>query len=230
MSDMDDAQKPRRRFSYADVMSTLAVFLVIAGGTALAAALPKDSVKSATVKDEALKTKDLKDGKAVGGADVIDESLSGSDLAGNSLSGADIDEASLGQVPAALLGGFGRTGAMGSCNPDTGGTYATCASVTLNLPRPTRVLLIGRITAFGNSDGGRGRCVLVTVPGGVVPNTTVTPLVVDDAASEDVPVAGVTDVLPAGSTLFALDCNQEEGPTQFAYTEATVTAVAISPD
>ncbi len=69
-----------RHFNYSNVMSTLAVFLVIAGGSAFAAALKSNSVKSSTIKDNAIKSKDLKDGKAVGSSDVIDDSLTGTDI------------------------------------------------------------------------------------------------------------------------------------------------------
>ena len=77
---------PRRHFTYANVMSTLAVFLVVAGGTAMAAAVKssKDiapqAVLNSDVKKESLKSNRLKDGKAVKGADVIDDSLSGDDI------------------------------------------------------------------------------------------------------------------------------------------------------
>ena len=64
----------RRHFNYSNVMSTLSVFLVIAGGTALAASVPKNSVKSKSVKDNSLQGKDVKD---------------------NSLKGADVEEATL---------------------------------------------------------------------------------------------------------------------------------------
>ena len=70
----------RSRLTYANVISTLALFLVLAGGTAVAAKLQSNSVKSGTVKDNALKSKDLKDNKAVGSADVIDNSLTGDDI------------------------------------------------------------------------------------------------------------------------------------------------------
>ena len=88
--------------TYANVMSTLAVFLVVAGGSAFAAStITANSVKSKTVKDNSLKSVDLRDGKAVSTDDVIDASLSGTDLADNSLTGDDVDEATLGQVPQA---------------------------------------------------------------------------------------------------------------------------------
>jgi hypothetical protein len=85
----DRGHKPRR-LSYANLMSTVSVFLVVAGGTAFAATtLSANSVNSKTVKDNALKSVDLKDGKAVSTEDVIDDSLTGTD----------INESTLGQVP-----------------------------------------------------------------------------------------------------------------------------------
>ncbi len=85
----DQSDRRPRRFSYANLMSTLAVFLVVAGGTAMAASLAPNSVNSKSIKDNAVKTIDLKDGKAVTTDDVVDDSLTG----------VDIDESSLGQVP-----------------------------------------------------------------------------------------------------------------------------------
>jgi hypothetical protein len=102
--------------SYANVMSTLAVFLVVAGGSAFAAStITADSINSKTVKDNSLKSKDLKDGKAVSTDDVIDASLSGTDVADNSLTGDDVDESTLAQVPdAAKLGGKASTSFLAS--------------------------------------------------------------------------------------------------------------------
>jgi hypothetical protein len=110
-----EAQEMFKR-SYANVMSTLAVFLVVAGGTAFAASsLAPDSVKSKTVKDNSLKSIDLKDGKAVSTDDVIDGSLTGTDIADASLTGDDVDETTLGQVPdSANLQGRGAASFLSS--------------------------------------------------------------------------------------------------------------------
>jgi hypothetical protein len=87
--------------NYANLMSTLAVFLVVAGGTAFAAT----TINSKAVKDNSLKSIDLKDGKAVSGVDVIDGSLTGDD----------IDETTLGQVPdSANLQGRGAASFLSS--------------------------------------------------------------------------------------------------------------------
>lgn len=64
----------RGKLTYANVMSTIAVFLAMGGGGfAVAAALDKDSVKSKQVKDESLVSKDLKNGAAVDAEDLVPE-------------------------------------------------------------------------------------------------------------------------------------------------------------
>lgn len=91
----------RRHFSYANVMSTLAVFLVVAGGTALAAKvnsskdIAKESIKNSDVQKETLKSDRLKDGKAVKGDDVVDGSITGTDVTDESIAGIDITDASI---------------------------------------------------------------------------------------------------------------------------------------
>jgi hypothetical protein len=102
--------------TYANVMSTLAVFLVVAGGSAFAAStFTANSINSKTVKDNSLKSKDLKDGKAVSTDDVIDASLTGTDVADDSLTGDDVDESTLAQVPdSAKLDGKASTSFLSS--------------------------------------------------------------------------------------------------------------------
>ena len=81
------------RITYANVVSTLALFGVIAGGSAMA--LPgkqtvqaddfkKNAVKAAAVKKNAIRGAEIKDG-AVKGADVADEGLAYRDLGSNSV-------------------------------------------------------------------------------------------------------------------------------------------------
>jgi hypothetical protein len=77
--------RSRIRITYANVMSTIAVFVVLSGGTAIAAGVTPNSVKSASVQNNSLVSADLKDGKGVTGVDVKD----------NSVTGADVDEGSL---------------------------------------------------------------------------------------------------------------------------------------
>ncbi len=167
----------------------------------------------------------------LGGSDVIDGSLSGGDLASDTVSGDDIAESTLGQVPSALLGGFGRTGTVGSCDPEST-TFITCATTgVINVPPGARALVLGRVRARAeiDADSGRGNCRLGTSSIGAVPNGKFFISVGDDAGTSDsVSLAGITPPLPAGSTLFGLDCNQEQISGAIQYDEASATVLLIS--
>lgn len=86
----------RERLTYANVMSSLAVFLVLGGATAFAASkigakdLKAGAVKTSKIAKEAVTTAKLRN-NAVNGAKVLDGSLTGSD----------INLATLGTVPKA---------------------------------------------------------------------------------------------------------------------------------
>jgi hypothetical protein len=91
------------RPSPALVLSIAALFVALSG---TAVALKANSVASRHIEDNTIKSEDIRDGKGVNGADVVDASLTGADVASggltgadvasNSLTGADIDEHSLG--------------------------------------------------------------------------------------------------------------------------------------
>lgn len=99
----------RRHLTSANVLSTLAVFLVLTGGTALAVGLPKNSVTGASVKNNSLRSADLADGSGVSGADVTDGSLGGADFGNGSVPG--------GKLGAGLLGAADlAAGAVGSAD------------------------------------------------------------------------------------------------------------------
>jgi len=76
----------RSRLTYANVVSTLCLFILLGGGAWAAA-----KIDSGDVKDNSLKSVDLKDGKGLKNADVAPDGLSGSA----------INESSLAQVPSA---------------------------------------------------------------------------------------------------------------------------------
>ena len=131
----------RRHLTYANVMSTLAMFLVVAGGTALAASVKKNSVSSNSIKDNAVLSKDLKNGKAVASSDVKDNSLSASDVKDGSLTGDDIADGSIatddlgdGSVISNNLGTITRFSKVGSvpANSETG-VVATCPAGSIAL-------------------------------------------------------------------------------------------------
>jgi hypothetical protein len=75
----------RKRLSYANVMSSLAVFLVLGGGAAFAAGhLAKNSVGPKQLKKNAVTARNIKK-NAVNGAKVKDASLTGRDIVASTL-------------------------------------------------------------------------------------------------------------------------------------------------
>lgn len=89
----------RKRLTYANVMSSIAVFLVIGGATAFAA-LGKNSVGSKQLKKNAVTAKKIKK-NAVTGAKIKKNAITGAKVKDASLTGVDIDLAKLGTVPSA---------------------------------------------------------------------------------------------------------------------------------
>lgn len=211
----------RERLTYANVVSTLTLFMFLGTGTAYATHL---IVNSSDVVDESLVSADLKNGAAVRATDVVS----------NALTGGTINESTLAQVPSATLGGLGRTAATGddsiACDPE-GSAYVRCVSLTIRLPAPARVLLNGRIGAAGEwgSNAGAAWCRW----GGVVTSGTVNSWVNGYPDERDLSLVGLTGAMPAGEYTFAIECNDvlassyPNGAVQ--YRDAWMTAVAISP-
>jgi hypothetical protein len=86
-------RKIRPQFTYANVISTLCLFLLLAGGSALAATqLGKNSVGSRQLKSKAVTT-----GK------VAPNAINGSKVANGSLTGEDINLKALGTVPSSSV-------------------------------------------------------------------------------------------------------------------------------
>ena len=90
----------RKRLTYANVMSSIAVFLVLGGATALAAALGKNSVGTKQLKKNAVTAAKIKK-NAVTGAKIKNGAVDGSKVKDGSLTGSDINLGSLGTVPSA---------------------------------------------------------------------------------------------------------------------------------
>jgi len=85
----------RTRLTYANVMSTLAVFLVLGGGAAVAATqLGKNTVGTKQLKKNAVTGAKIKNG-SVNSAKVADGSLTGTDLADGSIGSGDIANAAI---------------------------------------------------------------------------------------------------------------------------------------
>jgi hypothetical protein len=127
----------RASVSYANAMSTLAVFGMLATGSAFAASqigtndIKNGAVTARKLHKNAVTTQKIKDG-AVTGAKVANNSLTtqkikvgavtGSKVANNSLTGAQINAATLGTVPNAT-----RAASAGSATSATSADHATNA-------------------------------------------------------------------------------------------------------
>jgi hypothetical protein len=89
----------RTRLTYANIMSTLAVFLVIGGASALAAVqLGKGSVGTRQLRKNAVTTPKIKK-NAVTAAKIRKNAVTTAKIQGGAVTGAKINEKSLGTVP-----------------------------------------------------------------------------------------------------------------------------------
>jgi hypothetical protein len=106
-----------KRPSGAMIVAFTALLIALAG-SAWAAGLAKNSVKSKQIKDGQVKTVDLAgdavdaakiSGNAVGSAEIVDGSVGASELADGAATGAKIDESSLDEVPSAAAADVATT-------------------------------------------------------------------------------------------------------------------------
>jgi hypothetical protein len=95
----------RKRLTYANVMSSIAVFLVLGGATAIAAGqLGKNSVGKKQLKAGAVTTAKLKK-NAVTTAKIKNSAVTGAKVKDGSLTGSDVNLGTLGTVPSASTAG-----------------------------------------------------------------------------------------------------------------------------
>lgn len=91
----------RKRITYANVMSSIAVFLVLGGATAIAAGqLAKNSVGSKQLKKNAVTTAKLKK-NSVTTAKIKNNAVTTTKIANGAVTGAKVNLSSLGTVPSA---------------------------------------------------------------------------------------------------------------------------------
>jgi hypothetical protein len=123
----------RKHLTYANVTATLALAGVIGGGGAYAVS----EIGSRDIKDDTVRSADLRDRRGVRGEDV----------ARNSLRGTEIAEQTLDAARFAPVAGAEPVG----CNP-TGATFLDCAAAIVRLERPGRILAVA--TGGEESSGG----------------------------------------------------------------------------
>jgi len=223
----------KKRLTYANVMSSIAVFLVLGGGAAFAAGqLGKNSVGSKQLKKNAVTTAKIKNG-AVTGAKVKAGSLTASNFAA-------------GQLPAGPKGDKGATGpsfgafGSGGCGElekdevpfEEEDAYESCASTeSVNLPSAGNVLLIASAEWDNDDKGGTppnsGQCRL-SVDGTPIPREiSFGELTNTHGIGEggSISMNRITNPLSAGSHTFAFECREIAGSVFIS--EAMLSAVLL---
>jgi hypothetical protein len=99
------------RPTYANVVSTLALALVLSGGAYAATQLPKDSVGSKQIKQNSVKTVDVRDGDLTS-ADVKDGDLTTADVKDGTLTAQDLASGVLPVVPSVAYSRVSDTGTV----------------------------------------------------------------------------------------------------------------------
>jgi hypothetical protein len=231
----------RRRPSAAFIISCLALFMALGG---VSYGFAAGSIDSREIKNNDVRGKDVRQG-----------TLSGSDVKNDALTGADVDENSFGKVPSAAnadnaaqaanaaqagnantVGGvpaealtIGRSALQGVCEP--GAVAIKCAQVTLDLPRPGRVLVTTGGQWHSDDPVGtsvRGICrVLHNDANLTAPNEEGSLSQQTDGNQEQAlsTTIAVTNVLPAGPHEFALACSDDVGDMDF--TDTRISAVLL---
>jgi hypothetical protein len=154
----------RRHLTYANVMSSIAVFLMLGGATAFAATkvgsneIKANSIKTGKIVKEAVTAGKLKKG-AVTESRIANDAVTGAKVKDGSLTGSDINASTLGQVPnAKTLDGIGasafsRQASSGINNNALAGAVVgiTAREVNINAPQNGFLLMIASSDVFGST-------------------------------------------------------------------------------
>jgi len=122
----------RRHLSYSNVVATMALFVALGGG-----AYAVSQVTSGDIKNDTIRSADLRDRKAVKGTDVKRDALGGKEIAEQALDASRFAPVA-GSEP-------------GACNPESS-TFVNCAMTTIKLARPSRLFVVA--TGGQRSEGG----------------------------------------------------------------------------
>jgi hypothetical protein len=148
----------RKRLTYSNVMSTVAVFLVLGGATAVAAGLAKNSVGSKQLKKNAVTT-----------AKIKNNAVTTAKIKNGAVSGAKINLGSLGTVPSATNANHATT-ADSAANAANAGNANTVGGLSVKKfyystntdPAEVTVLSLGSLSIVASCAGGTLEAVATT--------------------------------------------------------------------
>jgi hypothetical protein len=124
----------RQRLTYPNVMSTVAVCLVLGGGAAIAAkrVLPKKSVGTKQLKAKSVTTAKLR-GNAVTARKIKKNAIATAKIRNNAVTGAKVKESTLGTVPSAgtagTIAGYTRKGIV-RAGANSGSSFGAARSAS----------------------------------------------------------------------------------------------------
>ena len=205
-----------RELTYARVVSTLALFIALGGG-AYAISIGKNDVGPKQIRKGAVRSAEIKD-DAVKGRDIARNTIAGGKIKNDSLGRADIDEEDVleGMSAAASKDPFWST-----CDPVVGSGLTPCASIELATPVAGKVLAIASGNMVSNSTGG-GDCEL-TLDGKLVSRS---PSNAPTQPKTPFTLVGISRSVSAGMHTVGLQCR--EGSDQFHVEVSGLTATLAS--
>jgi hypothetical protein len=228
----------RSRLTYANVMSTIAVFAVLGGGGAYAAQkigakdIKKNAVRAKHVKQNQIGTKHLKK-RAVTGAKIATGAVTTTKLADSAVTGPKVDESTLGPVPNAdrldgldsldFVRGKGRRYVVRGTDAFSGPS-TTLASLDVggNLVLECRnPASVGSDVTFANTSGTSADVWTDRIQDGFAAGTTVNYSSVANGATATISVSG--PVVGSGQNLLRLTIANGDRVTEI---EARIRAIS----
>jgi hypothetical protein len=235
------------RLTYANVMSTLAVFIALGGAAYAVNKINGKSIKKHTIAGNRLKA-DTLDGRAIDEAKLGEvptaaratsaaraDSAATADSATTATSATTADNAAaLGGLTAPELKATSATGLAGICSTPTSATI--CGSKTVDLPAASDVFVIATGAWYGTNAGApgeSGECFITRDPATNSPSSDRVEMGQIDDTHDDfergAPFTIHTTIedVPAGSSTFRLRCDENNG--EFQVEHAVVSVLRLSP-
>lgn len=208
----------RKRLTYANVMSSLAVFLILGGATAFAAIkkvganeIKANSIKTGKIVKEAVTKGKIKNGavsesKLVDGAvttnKIADNAVTTGKIANDAVTGDKVKESTLSQVPSAKVAGTALSANSGTDILSFNGASNAFTTVqSLNVPGGNYVVA-GKVLANNNSASVASAHCIMEAGGNVIDNGfEVIRMAAEGGADRQYLVQSGIVPLPSGGTI-----------------------------